>query len=73
MQQRLAIAVQVDCAKDAAILKFHEAWEKVSEKWQKLESERDQLAQKLNAIQSRSDVDVTEARKVRVSHKKKNI
>lgn len=29
-QQKLAVAIQVDEAKDSAILKFHDAWEKVS-------------------------------------------
>lgn len=64
MQQRLAVAVQVDCAKDAAILKFHKAWEKVADRWQALESERNQLSQKLNSYKEKSDIDIAEAKKV---------
>lgn len=64
MQQRLAVAVQVDCAKDAAILRFHEAWEKVADRWQALETERNQLAQKLSTVKGKSDTDIAEAKKV---------
>lgn len=64
MQQRLAVAVQVDCAKDAAILKFHKAWEKVADRWAALETERNQLSHKLNNIKEKNEQELTEAKKV---------
>lgn len=58
MQQRLAVAIQVDSAKDEAILRFHEAWEKVANKWRDLESERNSLSKKLLCIKQKSTEDL---------------
>lgn len=58
MQQRLAVAIQVDSAKDNAILRFHEAWEKVANKWKDFESERNSLSKKLLCIKQKSSADL---------------
>lgn len=64
MQQRLAVAYQVDSAKDEAILRFHEAWEKVAHRWQSLEAERNTLSKKLYTVEEKANVEVINATQV---------
>ncbi|GLV44209.1 Centrobin [Carabus blaptoides fortunei] len=61
MQQRLAVACQVDSAKDEAILRFHEAWEKVAHRWQSLETERNTLSKKLFTVEEKANAEVLNA------------
>ncbi|KAL3280256.1 hypothetical protein HHI36_017751 [Cryptolaemus montrouzieri] len=42
-QEKLAVAIQVDEAKDTAIIRFHDAWEKATLKIKQVLKERDQL------------------------------
>ncbi|GJQ83172.1 hypothetical protein Trydic_g18199 [Trypoxylus dichotomus] len=43
LQEKLAVAIQVDEAKDDAILKFHSAWEQVAQRLQALTLDRNSL------------------------------
>lgn len=53
-QEKLAVAIQVDEAKDNAILRFHDAWEKASMKFKLVVKERDQLEQDVQKLASQN-------------------
>ncbi|XP_044761788.1 synaptonemal complex protein 1-like isoform X2 [Coccinella septempunctata] len=63
-QEKLAVAIQVDEAKDNAILKFHDAWEKASVKFKMVVRERDQLEKDVErlAIQNKKVAEESEER-----------
>lgn len=53
-QEKLAVAIQVDEAKDNAILKFHDAWEKASMKFKLVVRERNQLENDVERLSSQN-------------------
>lgn len=64
LQEKLAVAIEVDRSKDEAILKFHEAWDKVAIRLKSLHTEKCDLEKELREFQARSTLDLTEALKV---------
>lgn len=70
LQERLAVAVQVDQAKDKAIIKFHEAWEHIAERMESLNREKDSLESDLKELQLKSLQDLEECGK-KINHYEK--
>lgn len=64
LQERLAVAIEVDQNKDAAILRFHEAWNKVAVRLESLKKDKIYLERDLQELQSKSAYDLAEAAKV---------
>lgn len=64
MQEKLAVAVEVDKSKDDAIMKFHDAWEQISERIQSLTAERNLLEEDYKVLQAKNVSDLAEAAKV---------
>ncbi|KAI4459247.1 centrobin [Holotrichia oblita] len=52
LQEKLAVAMQVDEAKDDAILKFHSSWELVAQRLQVLTQDRNSLEQEIANMQA---------------------
>lgn len=64
LQERLAVAVQVDEAKDDAILRFHSSWEQIAERLQALTKERNDLEEEVANMQSVHAENMLETTKV---------
>ncbi|KAK9882211.1 hypothetical protein WA026_019724 [Henosepilachna vigintioctopunctata] len=54
-QEKLAVAIQVDEAKDTAIIRFHDAWEKVNMKFKLVVKERDQLENDIQKLVAQNE------------------
>lgn len=54
-QQKLAVALQVDCEKDAAIAKLQGAWNSLVEHWRSVEDQRHSLSKQLQDHRVKSD------------------
>lgn len=67
LQEKVAVAVEVDKTKDEAIAKFHEAWEQVALRLQTLNTEKGLLENEIKVFQQRSKNDLAEATKVSVN------
>lgn len=65
-QEKLAVAVEVDQSKDDAILRFHEAWEKVAVRLEMLTKDKNFLERDLHELQAKGAVDLADAAKVRI-------
>lgn len=63
-QERIAVAVQVDQAKDDAILRVHKSWEEAAATIDNLSKERIQLEQQIEEIKARTSFELSEATKV---------
>lgn len=50
LQERLAVALEVDEAKDEAIVKFHEAWENVANRLEVAEKEKSELKAEMESL-----------------------
>lgn len=64
LQEKLAVAIEVDKSKDDAILRFHDAWEKVALRLQSLNKEKNNLEEDIREFQTKSAFDLAEAAKV---------
>lgn len=63
-QQKLAVALQVDSDKDAAISKLQEAWNSLAEHWRSLEEQRHSLTKQLQDQKLRSDSQLKQMQEV---------
>lgn len=64
LQERLAVAFEVDQAKDEAIQRFHSAWENVAVKLQNLATEKSRIEESINRIKADNKRDLEEAAEV---------
>lgn len=64
IQERLAVAIEVDQSKDAAILRFHDAWDKVAARLESLKKDKLYLERDLQELQGKSARDLADAAKV---------
>ncbi|RZC34570.1 SMC N, IncA, CALCOCO1 and/or DUF3584 domain containing protein [Asbolus verrucosus] len=53
LQERVAVAIQVDEAKDKAILRFHDSWEKAGSKLQEIEKEKEKLEEEVDKLKKK--------------------
>ncbi|KAF2900663.1 hypothetical protein ILUMI_05526 [Ignelater luminosus] len=63
LQERIAVAVQVDQAKDDAILRVHKSWEEAASTIDNLNKEKVQLEQQIEEIKARTAFELSEAAK----------
>lgn len=64
LQERLAVALEVDQAKDEAIHRFHSAWENVAAKLQALNNEKTRIEKEVDKITEQNRKDLEEATQV---------
>lgn len=64
LQERLAVAIEVDQNKDKAILRFHDAWKKVAIRLESLKNDKIHLERDLQELQIKSAKDLADAAKV---------
>lgn len=64
LQERLAVALEVDGAKDEAILRFHNAWENVATKLKSLSTEKIRIEEDIDKIKTENQRDLEEAAEV---------
>lgn len=64
LQEKLAVALDVDEAKDEAIVKFHEAWENVGERLKSSNQENVVLRTEIEAIRAKNQREIHEANMV---------
>lgn len=53
LQERLAVALEVDGAKDEAIIKFHEAWENAVSELQNTQKEKTDLKAEIQSLNAK--------------------
>lgn len=61
LQERLAVALEVDGAKDEAIVKFHEAWENVGVRLESVDREKAELKSEMEALKAKCQQELKEA------------
>lgn len=61
LQERLAVALEVDEAKDEAIVKFHEAWENVGLRLESVDKEKADLKVEMEAMLAKNQQELKEA------------
>lgn len=64
LQERVAVAIEVDQSKDVAIIRFQDAWNKVAARLDSLKNDKLYLERDLQELQSQSARDLAEAAKV---------
>lgn len=64
LQEKLAVAMQVDETKDDAILKFHSSWEQVAGRLEILTKDRNELEREIADMQSQHAENLLESAKV---------
>lgn len=68
LQERLAVALKVDEAKDNAIVKFHDTWERMVGKVRGLSEAKTELEVQLSRLQSGNSKELDEANQVLCYH-----
>lgn len=61
LQERLAVALEVDEAKDEAIVKFHEAWENVGLRLESVDREKAELKSDMETLKAKYQQELKEA------------
>lgn len=61
LQERLAVALEVDEAKDEAIIKFHEAWENVVLRLESADKEKEELKAEMEDFKAKHQQELREA------------
>ena len=64
------MAIQVDEAKDKAIVRFHESWEKAGAKLQDIEKQKERLEEEVEKLRKRLNDDCDEANQ-KIAHYEK--
>lgn len=64
MQERLAVAIRVDYAKDEAILRFHKACENSTLRITSLSKEKSEIEQLISKLQDKFSSELEEAKRV---------
>jgi predicted nucleic acid-binding Zn-ribbon protein len=64
LQERIAVAIQVDEAKDKAILRFHDSWEKAGIKLQDIEKQKERLEDEIDKLRKKLSDDSDETNQV---------
>lgn len=64
LQERIAVAIQVDEAKDKAILRFHDSWEKTGIKLKNIEKQKEGLEDEIEKLRQRLNEDSEETNQV---------
>lgn len=64
LQEKLAVALDVDQAKDDAIVKFHEAWESAGQRLKASAKENEDLRSELEAIRAKNRQELQDAHTV---------